>query len=383
MTPDEKIIQSITLLRTFIESEHYKGYDPYDGLTSPLFRLPILKSNHKLRFLSQQFVKRFPINIRPLLGIQKRLNPVTLGLAIQGYVQMTTPSNSKSNQKKILDLIQELKKLIPTGYSGACWGYDFPWEARYASIPAYQPTLVATGIISNALYLAWKKLGIAEAKELIVQCCAFTEKHIHRSTEADGSFCFSYSPFDKEKVFNASMKGARLMAQGYEITGNQEWNSLAKNAVSYVMKFQREDGAWIYSQRETGAWIDNYHTGYILDCLDEYQNCTHDSTWSLNLSKGIQFYTSTFILEKGQAKFYDKNPWPADCTAAGQTLLSLSRFGYRDLAKKVALWNIENMQHKKGYFYFRKYPYYTNTSNFMRWSNAWMFAGLTTLNITK
>ena len=158
------------------------------------------------------------------MGIQKRLNPVTIGLVIQGYVQMTTPSNSKTNQKIILELIQELQKLIPSGYTGACWGYDFPWEARYASIPAYQPTLVATGIISNALYLAWKKLGIVEAKELIVQCCTFTEKHIHRSIESDGSFCFSYSPFDNEKVFNASMKGARLMAQGFEITGNQEWN---------------------------------------------------------------------------------------------------------------------------------------------------------------
>lgn len=383
MTVDEKILQSITLLRTFIEKENYKGFDPYDGLTSPLFKLPFLNSNHKLRFLSQQFIKRFPINLRPVLGIKKKVNPVTLGLAIQSYVQLSTPSNAKMNQQKIDALIQELKKLIPPGYKGVCWGYDFPWEARYASIPAYQPTLVATGIISNALYLAWKKLGNTEAKELVIQCCEFTQSHIHRSTESDSSFCFSYSPFDKEKVFNASMKGARLMAQGFEITRNQEWKTMAQNAVAYVMKFQRNDGAWIYSQRETGAWIDNYHTGYILDCLDEYQNCTDDSTWSTHLNKGISYYTDTFILDNGQAKFYDKNAWPADCTAAGQTLLSLSRFGYRDLAKKVALWNIENMQDQKGYFYFRKYRYYKNTSNFMRWSNAWMFAGLTSLNITR
>lgn len=383
MTVDEKILQSITLLRTFIEKENYKGFDPYDGLTSPLFKLPVLNSNHKLRFLSQQFLKRFPINLRPILGIKKRVNPVSLGLSIQSYVQLSTPSNAKLNQQKIEALIQELKKLIPSGYHGACWGYDFPWEARYASIPAYQPTLVATGIISNALYLAWKKLGITEAKELVTRCCEFTQSHIHRSTEPDGSFCFSYSPFDTEKVFNASMKGARLMAQGYEITGNQEWKTMAQYAVAYVMKFQRHEGAWIYSQRKSGAWIDNYHTGYILDCLDEFQNCTDDSTWSAQLNKGISYYISTFILENGQAKFYDKNAWPADCTAAGQTLLTLSRFGYRDLAKKVALWNIENMQDQKGYFYFRKYRHFKNTSNFMRWSNAWMFAGLTSLNITR
>ncbi|QQR94249.1 MAG: hypothetical protein IPJ93_10200 [Bacteroidota bacterium] len=35
------------------------------------------------------------------------------------------------------------------------------------------------------------------------------------------------------------------------------------------------------------------------------------------------------------------------------------------------------MQHQKGYFYFRKYKNYTEKTSFMRWSNAWMFAGLT------
>jgi len=381
MTADAKINQSIALLKTFIESEKYNGYDPYDGLTSPLFRLPILNSNHTIRFFAQQIIKRSIINFRPIIGIKKRLNPVTLGLMIQSYAQMSSSSDANKHRKIILSLIQELKALIPSGYKGACWGYDFPWEARYASIPAYQPTIVATGIISNGLYIAWKKLGIEEAKELVIQCCEFTEEHIHRSKENDESFCFSYSPFDHEKVFNASMKGARLMAQGYALTQNQEWKNLAKNAVAFVMKSQREDGAWVYSQRKSGAWIDNYHTGYILDCLDEYQNCTDDDTWSEHLISGIQYYSNTFILESGQAKFYDKNEWPADCTAAGQTLLSLSRFGFRDLAKKVALWNIENMQSKKGYFYFRKYRYITNKTNFMRWSNAWMMAGLSSLNI--
>lgn len=383
MTSDEKIIQSITLLKTCIEKEDYKGFDPYDGLTSPLFGLPFLKTNHTLRFLSQQFIKRFPFNLRPLLGIKKRTNPVTLGLALQSYVQLSNPQTAHQYQDKIDRLIEALKLLVPSGYTGACWGYDFPWEARYASIPAYQPTLVATGIISNALYLAWKKLGHVEAKELFIKCCVFTEVHIHRSTDSDDSFCFSYSPFDTEKVFNASMKGARLMAQGFEVTGNKEWSLLAKNAVAYVMKFQREDGAWVYSQRESGAWIDNYHTGYILDCLDEYQNCTNDDTWSQQLHLGIHYYVSTFVLDNGQPKFFDKNPWPADCTSAGQTLLSLSRFGFRELGKKVALWNIENMQHKKGYFYFRKYPFFTNTTHFIRWSDSWMFAGLTSLNIPR
>jgi hypothetical protein len=40
---------------------------------------------------------------------------------------------------------------------------------------------------------------------------------------------------------------------------------------------------------------------------------------------------------------------------------------------------MDNMQAQEGYFYFRKSKYFTKKTNFMRWSNAWMLAGLTAL----
>lgn len=379
MTAEDQILHSWHLLQTYVENEHYRGFDPYDGLTSPLFNLPILKTNHKLRFLSQQLIKRSPLNLRPLLRIEKGENPVTLGLAIQAYAESGKSVDHHENISKINKLIIKLRNHIPSGYECACWGYDFPWEARYAAIPAYQPTIVATGIISNSLYLAWKNLQIEEAKELVISSCHFAVNHLNRFEEPDGSFCFSYSPFDHEKVFNASMKGARLLAQGYSLTGNTLWKNLSAKSVQYVMKHQRTDGAWIYSQREAGGWIDNYHTGYILDCLDEYIKCTGDQTYNESLQKGFEFYLQNFIKEDGQPKFYDQNEWPVDCTAAGQTLLTLIRFNSLEKAKIVALWMIQHMQSQKGYFYFRKYSNHLEKTSFMRWSNAWMLAGLSTL----
>ncbi|MBL7924702.1 MAG: delta-aminolevulinic acid dehydratase [Bacteroidia bacterium] len=379
MTADEKIVHSLALLRKYMEEEEFKGYDPYDGLNAPIFRWPVLRRQHTLLFLIQQGIKRSPINLRKPLGIKKSINPVTLGLAIQGYAQSSSPGTVARDLEKINHLLDELKRLIPPGYQGACWGYDFPWEARYASIPAYQPTIVATGIICNALYLAWKKLNIPEAASLIEACGQFIIRHINRSVEQDQSFCFSYSPFDHEKVFNASMKGARMLSQAYVITKNEAWRTLAAQAVDWVMKYQRADGAWVYSQRKTGDWIDNYHTGYILDCLDDFGKCTGLTQWNPALEKGLHFYLSNFIGPQGQARFYDQQEWPLDCTAAGQCLLTLSRFNRLEEAKRVALYTIENMQDSKGYFYFRKYPKHTNKANFMRWSNAWMLAGLSSI----
>jgi hypothetical protein len=372
--------KSLEKLKEYIEASNYRGYDPYDALKSPFFKLPILKSNKLLRFGIQQLVKRLPFSTRPLLFVPKGYNPVTLGLCIQAYAYLykAEPENNEKYEEKINCLIQELKQLIPKGYSGACWGYDFDWEARQAKIPAYQPTVVATGIITNALFVAYQTTGNTDAKLLVESAANFVIKDLQR-TYKENTFCFSYSPFDKQQVFNASMKGVRLLAQAYSINQNSEYKELAKQAVAFVVSHQNEDGSWGYSLANGGGWTDNYHTGYVLDCLDEYQKLTVDFQWKENLEKGYIFYLHIFIEENGQPKFYHNNAYPSDCTSAAQTILTTIRFGDKEIAKKTATWMINNMQKKSGSFKFRKFKHYTITTSFMRWSDAWMFAALSNL----
>ena len=381
MGEQQILSSSLERLQSFIEREHFKGYDPYDALKSPLFRLPFFKSNKLIRFGAQQLVKRSSLNLRPFLFVPKGLNPVTLGLCIQAYSELCGIYPDKKNEylTKINQLISELKKLIPQGFKGACWGYDFDWEARYAKIPAYQPTVVATGIITNSLYIAWKLTGNEEALSLCKSAGEFVLNDLNRTYDAQNNFCFSYSPFDKQVVFNASMKGARLLAQLYEATGKEEFKNVAHSAVAFVMNHQRENGAWIYSTSDAGTWVDNYHTGYVLDCLHEYQQCCNDYKWKAQMEKGVGYYLNNFFEDDGMPKFYDKKAFPVDCTAAGQSLLTLSRFDYSEKALAVATYMSMNMQDENGGFYFRKYKNHTEKISFMRWSNAWMFAGMATL----
>jgi hypothetical protein len=374
-------MESLKKLQNYIEKNNYQGYDPYDALKSPFFKLPILRSNKLIRFGTQQLVKRLPFSIRPLLLVPKGYNPVTLGLSIQAYAYLceAEPENKPEYLQKIDFLIQELKKLIPEGFSGACWGYDFDWEARHAKIPAYQPTVVATGIISNALFIAYKILGHREAAQLVESAASFAVKDLQRTYSGD-SFCFSYSPFDKQQVFNASMKGVRLLAQAYAINGNSEYKDLAKQAIDFVISHQKEDGSWGYSLANAGGWTDNYHTGYVLDCLDEYQVLTQDKSFSNHIKKGYSFYVKHFITDEGTPKFYYNNLFPIDCTAASQTILTTVRFGDRDIAIKVADYMAKTMQKPDGSFKFRKFKNHTITTSFMRWSDSWMFAALSYLN---
>ena len=373
---------SLKRLKSYIEIEKYSGFDPYDALKSPLFDLPILKSNKLIRFGTQQLVKRLPFNIRPLLFVPKGYNPVTLGLSIQAYAYLyqSDPENKDEYFQKIEFLVIELKKLISKGFSGACWGYDFDWEARYVKIPAYQPTVVATGIITNALFIAYQITGHHGSAKLVEYAAEFVRKELKRTYQGK-KFCFSYSPFDQQQVFNASMKGVRVLAQAYSLNQNREFKELAKQAVDFVVSNQNENGSWGYSLASTGGWSDNYHTGYVLDCLDEYQTLTGNLQWNKNLTKGYEFYIKHFILDNGVPKFYHNKTYPVDCTSAAQTILTTLRFGNKNIAYKVAKWMTNNMQKDNGSFFFRKFKNYTIRTSFMRWSDAWMFAALSNLEL--
>lgn len=364
-----------------MEELDFKGYDPYDGLASPLFRLPILRKWKLLRFLSQQFIKRFPINIRPILGVPLGENPVTLGLSIQAYAYLLASTSLEKDlcQRRIDSLLERLEKRIPQGFHGSCWGYDFDWEARRANIPAYQPTVVATGIIVNALYESYLITKNKRLAELVQSAADFVLHDLNKSFDEKGNIIFSYSPFDGQKVFNASMKGARVLVQAYSIEKKEEYFIAARKAVDYVISKQAEDGSWAYSEASEGGWVDNYHTGYVLDCLSEFSRIAQESEYEESLKKGVEYYKDTFVGENGRPAFYSHNPFPIDCTAGSQQILSLSRFNFISEAEDTAKFMISEMQLPTGGFAFRQFPRYRISTEFMRWSNAWMFAALSYL----
>jgi hypothetical protein len=379
LADSQLIKESVIKLKSHIELQDYHGYDPYDILKSPLFRVNLLKS-HQPRFLAQQFGKRFPFHLQRILNVPKGLNPVTLGLCIQGlsYMIPVFPDQKQELIYKIDILLDKLVSIRSDGSSGISWGYDFDWEARYTKIDSYVPTSVATGIITNALFESNMIVENNKMQEIIVDASKFILNDLNRTQKGE-AICFSYSPNDRLMVLNASMKAVRLLSQAYYFTKIEELRSLADKAVLFLISNQDPNGSWVYSLNEKRNWPDNYHTGYNLDCLDSYIKLMGREQYKVDLEKGIDFYENNYFGKDGAPRLYIKKSYPYDSTSAAQSLLSLSRFGKYDLAQKVATWSIHNLQSSNGGFYYRKNRLYTDKRIFMRWNNAWMFAGLTFL----
>lgn len=374
----DKLLSSVTNLQKYIKGQEYRGFDPYDALNSPMFKLPVLRSSKVIRLVFQQIIKRLPVNLRYLFGIKKGCNPVTLGLAIQAYSYLAYIfPGDEMYLNEIHLLLDDLEKISSKGFSGICWGYDFDWEAKYAKIPAYTPTIVATGIITNSLIESFKLLKIQRTYEMCKSSCEFIDKDLNRNYEGN-TFCWSYSPYDNQKVFNATLKGARLFSQVYSFDNNEkELLEQARQTVSFVLNSQNDDGSWSYSKGDSRTWVDNFHTGYVLDCLLEYRNNTGDFSPESAFTKGFELYVNSFFEEGRIPRYYNNSLYPVDSTSVAQSIITLSNFNRLDLATNVIEWAISNMQSPDGYFYFQKHRYYTNRISYMRWSNAWMFTALT------
>jgi hypothetical protein len=376
-----EIEAAVVRAEAYVRREGYAGWDPYDALKSPLFRLPGVGSSKLVRFGTQQVVRRLPVNVRPLLRIPKGVNPVTLGLALEAWAALARaePARAPELRDESAVLVARLAELVSPGYSGACWGYDFAWQSRGTLIPAQSPTVVATVFVTNGLFEAYETFGLDDAFALCESATRFVLRDLNRTDGADGTFCWSYSPLDRHAVLNASAKGSRLCAQVHSVNADAELAEAARASVRYVVAHQRSDGAWPYAVDDPRTWVDNFHTAYVLDALDEWRRRTGDTAADDALARGFSYYRARLFDLDGVPRYYDTARYPVDATACGQALLTLVRFGEQEAAERLARWVVRNLQRGDGGFRYRVYRRHTTSIPYMRWSTAWILAGLATV----
>jgi len=371
------IEESFQKLKQYCEAENFKGWDPYDGLNSKVFKSLHLDKIKFFRLAWIQFFKRSPINFRKIMLVEKGYNPKGLGLFLTAYCNLYRIDRKESDLEKIHFLANKIIELKTPGYSGACWGYDFDWQSGAFFLPKGTPTVVATSFIAYALMDAYEITKNKSYLETALSSADFILNDLNRTQKNEG-FIFSYSPFDHTCVYNASLLGSKLLARIYSYTKDKELLESARASVVACTNVQREDGAWIYGERKRQVWIDSFHTGYNLECISEYQKYSGDKSFQKYIDKGLHYYLKNFFLKDGTPKYYDDNLYPIDVHAPAQLIATMYRTNVfqenKKLIEKVLYWTIVHMQdQKKGYFYYQLKQFISSKIPYMRWSEAWMF----------
>lgn len=390
---ERDILSSFLSLKKYCERERFKGWDPYDGLNSKVFNfIPFVKKSAVCRLIVIQGFKRCPVNLRSLAMVPKEYNAKGIGLFLQGYCNLykvvcQNPSLEQQlgTKEELWQRIEELAELLISlqskGYSGACWGYNFDWQARRLFLfPKFTPTVVATNFCATALMDAYEITKEKKYLEVALSAANFVMNDLHRADYNEG-FLFSYSPLQgNDTVFNASLLGSKLLSYCYRYTGNGAYKEAARKSVVACCNGQKEDGSWVYGMLPVQSWIDSFHTGYNLDGLIAYEEQTGDVSFHSHIEKGFDFYIKYFFEGNGAPKYYHNRMFPIDIHCPGQLFITLHRLHkfdeYKELAEKVLNWTVENMQDSKGYFYYQLKKGVSSKISYMRWSNAFMFNAL-------
>ena len=372
-----KFNDSFDRLKGYCEKENFKGWDPYDGLNSWVIQKTPLGKSRLFRLAWIQLFKRNPINLRPLFGIKKAYNPKGLGLFLIGYCNLYKQDNNQNYFNTITFLANKIISLQTKGYSGACWGYNFDWQARAFFQPKYTPTVVATTFIAEALLEAYEITKNKEYLSTVESCAKFVLKDLNKSYDDNGNFTLSYSPLDRTQVYNAGLLGAKLLCLVYKYNKESDLLTKAKKIVAYVCDKQKKDGSWTYGTLPFHQWIDNFHTGYNLECIHTYQEVSKDMTYQKNIEKGLKYYLEMFFTTEGVSKYYNNKVYPVDIHSPAQLVVTLSKLREfdknKELINRVLNWTVQNMQSEEGFFYYQKRKRLASKISYIRWAQAWMF----------
>lgn len=399
--PEQEFERIANTILNWAEKRDFKGSDPYDGLNSKLLS-PFLEHSRFLRLATIQAVKRSPINLRPLLVVPQSSNPKGLALFLSG-LSFNKETTTEANRKTISRLEQMILSLAskPDGTPAfsedrairtdiskqevenagtIAWGYNFPWQSRAFLQPAWYPTVVCSSFILDALHDSKSIFYPAVARSL----AQFTDETLNIHKDKSG-ICFSYSPRDNTRVYNASLFAAKILAQAAEFveTPKQQtrYRDLARSACNYVQSKQRENGSWIYGEADHWQWVDNLHTGFVLETMQSISNSLQTEDYRSTIIKGLEYYRKNLFTKDGTAKYYNNSTYPLDPHSFAQGAITLAQLNHPEQAKNILSKAIDELwDEKNNGFIFQKEKHYAVKQIHMRWSQAWMFKALSYIN---
>ena len=384
--------------RAWSRARGYAGHDPFDALNSRLFQSTPLARSRLARLAWTQAFKRSPLSPRALALVPVGRNSKGTALFALAALSRFRATREEGHAAEARALLEDLLAARVETRSGAAWGYNFDWQGRAFYAPRGTPTVVPTAFAVRALVEAAKVFDVDSGEgasrvesskymEAASAACEFIARDLNRSDETDEEVCFSYTPLDRTRVFNASLLAGEALASVGALIGKDVWVEEGTRAALYVARRRREDGSWAYGADSYQTWSDNFHTAFILTSLARILEVSERGArveTRRALASGYEFWRSSFFLADGWPKYYHRAAYPADAHSAGAAVVAFAELkdsepDALELARRVAHWAVRELFDRRGFFYYQRRRLYKVRTPYMRWSQAWMTYALARL----
>ena len=201
----QEVMASIRRLSDWLEQNDYSAYDTFDGLNATLLR-PFAFRNKLLETVIQQGIRRFPLNLRPLVGVQRSQSTKGMAFLARGFIRLHQATGDAAWAEKATFALEWLIDHQSPGYSGACWGNHFDYQCRSFYLPKGVPTVVWTSLIGHAFLDGYQHFSEARYLEIARSACHHILRDLEAFKEGDG-VCITYVPGLNSQVHNSNEIG--------------------------------------------------------------------------------------------------------------------------------------------------------------------------------
>lgn len=359
----------------------FTGYSKHDGLNARW--LEVLAGTSRIRRLvAIQAVMRAPFNVRPLVRVRPARNPKGLSLFSRALLSRFRRAGDERDAAEARALLDWLVANPSPGFEWKCWGYPYPWQDVGFFAPRHLPNRVVTSFVVQALLDGYEILGEPRYLEAAQDAVRFLLTAPKTMYEDEAHRCVSYVPdpaIDWIVMDVSALSGAAAARLG-ALTKEQDLITEGGRLVRYVVSKQTDEGAWFYAEPPSASHIthDNYHTGFILDAIDEYMRSAGTDEFRDAYDSGIEFYRRRLFEPDGAARFMNDRLYPIDIHGCAQGVITFSLQQQRhgsggEVAGLVLDWTLANMwDPDSGWFYYQKRARYRTAVRELRWCQAWM-----------
>lgn len=365
----------------------YAGYSKHDALNARWLEQTAGRSR-LTRLVATQVVTRFPVDLRPWLGVRKARNAKGLSLFSRALLSRYRMTGAEADATEARRLLDWLVTNPSPGWDELCWGYPYPWQDVGFFAPRYFPNRVVTSFVGQALLDGYETLGETRYLDATRSAVRFLLNAPKTLFEDSDRRCVSYVPDESVTwiVMDVSALAGTLAARLGALTDDTSLKTEGGRLVRYVVSKQTDEGAWFYSDPPSASHIthDNYHTGFILDAILQYGDVTGSSEFASAYQSGIGFYERRLFEPNGAPRFMSDKQYPYDIHGAANGIITFAlqhkHFGVGgDMSRRILDWTLANMwEPKSGWFYYQKRRAMRTKIKELRWTNGWMSLALAT-----
>ncbi|HEV2354782.1 MAG TPA: hypothetical protein VGR89_11090, partial [Puia sp.] len=225
-----------------------------------------------------------------------------------GFAFLHQATSDPDHLTRAVHFLDELKKARCSGFKDYCWGYPFDWVTRGGIIKAQTPLITSTPYAYEAFLLVSQIEPRGEWQRTVESIIRHVLTDIRDCRASEAASSCSYSPYDEEKVINASAYRAAMLTSAATVFEREDCWRVAERNLNFVLENQNPDGSWSYAVDDARDFVDHFHTCFVMKALAKIHTLTGHEACLAALSKGVDYYLGNLFGADGLPRPFSKAP---------------------------------------------------------------------------